>query len=467
MRDMIGKQKHPWMRQLALVGVTAVLLVLPCPALLSAEVALGREKQTLTADLRGVPLGDALKLVGERMGWNVFVEPGLETRRVSTRFTDLTVGESLRRIMGELNYALIRGSGENVSKLLVYATSASSATQEIELSEQVVIFYSKRIDNEIIVQIKPGSTMTIEDIAKALDAEIVGEVEGLNAYRLRFKDKASADIARERLKESDTLQISDNHEWGRPGDNQPFLQGAGTGFSLKPGKTDGNEIIVGLIDMPVQAGEGSLSEFLLPGITIGDGTAAPSDLPSHGTSMAQTVLKGVELGNEGQSETSVRILPIDVYGGSETTSTFQVAAGIYEAVKAGASIVNLSLGGTDAAPFMEQMISEASRQGVLFVGAAGNSPGTDYTFPAAYPDVLAVTAAGRNGEPAAYANTGDFVDVMVPGRSFVEYNGTTYMVNGTSSSAAYVSGLAASISATTGKPVREVELELRHNLPKP
>lgn len=183
--------------------------------------------------------------------------------------------------------------------------------------------------------------------------------------------------------------------------------------------------------------------------------------------MAQTVLKGVELGNEGQSETSVRILPIDVYGGSETTSTFQVAAGIYEAVKAGASVINLSLGGADAVPFMEQMINEASQQGVLFVGAAGNSPGKDDTFPAAYPNVLAVTAAGRNGEPAAYANTGDFVDVMVPGRSFVEYNGTTYMVNGTSSSAAYVSGLAASISANTGKPVREVELELRQNLPKP
>ena len=464
---MTFKPKRTWLRQLTSAGVMGGLLVLQCLILHGADVSFGREKETLTADLRGVPLGDALKLMGERMGWNVFVEPGLENRRVSTRFTDLTLGESLRRVMGELNYALIRGSGEKTSKLLVYATSASSATKEIELSEQVVIFYSKRIDNEIIVQIKPGSSMTIEEIAGALDAEIVGEVEGLNAYRLRFKDEASADAARERLKDSDALQISDNYEWGRPGENQPFIQGGGAGFSLKPGKTDGNEIIVGLIDMPVQSSEDSLSDFLLPGITIGDGIAAPTELPSHGTSMAQTVLKGVELGNEGQSETPVRILPIDVYGGSETTSTFQVAAGIYEAVKAGASIVNLSLGGADPAPFMEQMINEASQQGVLFVGAAGNSPGKDYTFPAAYPDVLAVTAAGRNGEPAAYANTGDFVDVMVPGRSFVEYNGITYMVNGTSSSAAYVSGLAASISANTGKPVREVEFELRQNLPKP
>lgn len=455
------------MRQLGFAGVMVVLLFSQLPLLHGAEVSLGRDKETLTADLRGIRLGAALKMLGERMDWSVFVEPGLESRRVSTRFTDLSVGESLRRIMGELNYALIRGGTQKASKLLVYATSASKATQEIELSDQVVIFYSKRIDNEIIVQIKPGSPMTIEAIAEALNAEIVGEVEGLNAYRLRFKDKKSADAAREKLKDSDSVQISDNYEWGRPGDNQPFVQGTGSGLSLKAGKTDGNEVIVGLIDMPVQSNEETLSEFLLPGITIGDGVATDSGLPSHGTSMAQTVLKGVELGNDGQSETSVRILPIDVYGGSDTTSTFQVAAGIYEAVKAGASIVNLSLGGADAAPFMEQMINEASQQGVLFVGAAGNSPGKNYTFPAAYPEVLAVTAAGRDGAPAAYANTGDFVDVMVPGRSFVEYNGTTYMVNGTSSSAAYVSGLAASISANSGKPVRQVELELRQNLPKP
>jgi len=88
-------------------------------------------------------------------------------------------------------------------------------------------------------------------------------------------------------------------------------------------------------------------------------------------------------------------------------------------------------------------------------------------FPAAYPDVLAVTAAGHNGQAASYANTGEFVDVMVPGRSFIEYQGTTYMINGTSASAAYVSGLAASISANTGQPVRQVEQELRQNLPKP
>ncbi len=454
------------LRPLGVLYCRALMVVFCFSALQAAEVDWKPEQDKLSADLRRINLADALKAVGGRMGWNVWIEPGLESRRVSTRFTDLTVSEALRRIMGDLNYALIRGKSAETSKLLVYATSASRATKKLNLSEQVVIFYSKKIDNEIIVQVKPGSPISIEEVAAALGAKIIGKVEGLNAYRLSFEDAESADKARERLRDSESVQISDNFELGKPGQNRVFGGGGPSGFSLKAGQTKGDELIVGLIDMPVQ-GDDSLSEFLLPEISLGSDKPSATGIPTHGTSMAQTLLKGVEIGNNGKSESSVRILPVDVYGGSETTSTFQVAQGIYEAVNSGASIINLSLGGTETVPLMEQMIREASRQGVLFVGAAGNTPTTEPTFPAAYPDVLAVTAASQNGQVAPYANTGDFVDVMVPGRSFIQYNGTTFMINGTSASAAYVSGMAASISANTGRPVREVEMELRQSLPKP
>jgi phage tail sheath gpL-like len=81
--------------------------------------------------------------------------------------------------------------------------------------------------------------------------------------------------------------------------------------------------------------------------------------------------------------------------------------------------------------------------------------------------VLAVTASDRNGTPAPYANTGGFVDVMAPGRTYMDFNGTTYMVNGTSASAAYISGLAASLSSTTGRPVQDIALDLKASLPGP
>jgi phage tail sheath gpL-like len=40
-------------------------------------------------------------------------------------------------------------------------------------------------------------------------------------------------------------------------------------------------------------------------------------------------------------------------------------------------------------------------------------------------------------------------------------------VNGTSASAAYISGLAASLSSTTGRPVQAIALDLKASLPGP
>jgi subtilisin family serine protease len=60
-----------------------------------------------------------------------------------------------------------------------------------------------------------------------------------------------------------------------------------------------------------------------------------------------------------------------------------------------------------------------------------------------------VTAGGKTGL-ASYANRGDFVDVIAPGSSIIQFGGRTYYVSGTSASTAYISGLAAGMAASTG-----------------
>ena len=92
-------------------------------------------------------------------------------------------------------------------------------------------------------------------------------------------------------------------------------------------------------------------------------------------------------------------------GGSEATSHLQVVSGIYQAVQAGAQVINLSLGGADRSHH-GRVIDPASAQGILFVGAAGNSPGTEPVFPAACPGVLAVTASSRPGQVASMPTRG-------------------------------------------------------------
>jgi len=158
----------------------------------------------------------------------------------------------------------------------------------------------------------------------------------------------------------------------------------------------------------------------------------------------------------------VRILPVDVYGNSPSTSTFDVAMGIYKAVNNGAQIINLSLGSDGSSPFLAQMIQSSHDQGVLFFAAAGNEPVATPTYPAAYPEVIAVTAGTRQGVIAPYANYGSFVDVIAPGQAIVNFNGQSWLVTGTSASTAYASGAAAALLEKDGKlSAAQIEAQIR------
>ena len=58
----------------------------------------------------------------------------------------------------------------------------------------------------------------------------------------------------------------------------------------------------------------------------------------------------------------------------------------------------------------------------------------------------AVTASDRSGQIAPYANRGSFSDMMVNGDNVVGYNGLSYLVEGTSTSTAFASGMAAGLA---------------------
>jgi hypothetical protein len=179
--------------------------------------------------------------------------------------------------------------------------------------------------------------------------------------------------------------------------------------------------------------------------------------------MSETIVRGLALTLKGK-ESSVRILPVDVYGNRPTTSTFDVAMGIYQAVNKGARIINLSLGSDGDTAFLRRMIQSSHDQGIIFLAAAGNEPVTTPTYPAAYPEVIAVTAGTRQGTVAPYANYGSFVDVIAPGSSIVNFNGQSWLVMGTSASTAYASGAAASFLDCGGPSSAQIEAQIRASL---
>jgi thermitase len=415
------------------------------------------------ARIESMDLQTLLAKVAAATGWKVYVEPDT-TRQVSAKFKNTPSGEALKLLLGDLNFALVPQT-DAPSKLYVFRTVLQRATQFVAAAEDIDDRSQKAIPNERIVTLKPGSKESIDDLAKRLGAKVVGKIDGANSYRLQFADEAAARAAEQAIATGKEAESDYNFEVDRPTRAEPLADNAPVPFSLKlKVSTDSSQVIVGLIDTTVQPLPADMSGFVLPGLQVaGDaGNGAPNDL-THGTSMAETILHGLNLAPKETGGSSVRILPVDIYGGNEDTTTFDVANGIYTAINSGATIINLSLAGDGDSRFLANMIADARKQGVLFFGAAGNEPTTAPTYPAAYSGVVAVTASDRRGNIAPYANRGSFVDVAAPGNSLVQFGGESFIVSGTSASTAYVSGTAAGYRAS-GQTADQVEATIREAL---
>ncbi len=429
----------------------------------AADSLVWRSKENrVDADIQAWTLQKLLQNLSAATGWKVYIEPNVD-HRVSTRFHDLPAAEALNRLLGNLSFALLPQTN-GPARLLIYKSSLQGATLLIAPPKGTqAAGKGKPIPNELIVTLKPGDKGRIDELAKQLGAKVVGRADGLNSYRLQFTDEASASAARTALSDNEEVAgVDSNYSVFHPPTAQPLSFASAPPLSLKPSAPNASgNLIIGLVDTPVQNQAASLNGFLLPALSVTGQNPAPSADITHGTSMAETILQGYSMAAPGAKTVPIQIQPVDVYGASETTTTFDVANGIYTAAKAGANIINLSLGSEGDSTFLHTLIQQGVQQGILFVAAAGNQPTTAPTYPAAYPEVLSVTAGDRNGNVASYANRGSFVDVIAPGSSIVSLGDQSYLGLGTSFSTAYVSGLASALANQPGNTLAKVPAEIR------
>ncbi len=417
--------------------------------------------QTFEARLDGTPLSETLDLLASATHWQIHFEPEAE-HKTRADFRGAKIGEALRRLLAPLNFAYVPG-GPGPVKLLVFSTAASEATELVSLKEAAVPKNPKRIENELIIKVPEGSDLDVEALAEKLGAKVIGQISALGAYRLKFDSASEALAARRRLAQEGVGGVMDNYRVDHPGLGGSSARRGPLDYSLRP-SADGEEVIVAVIDTQVQTEGTAVKDFLLPTINVTGQLTPPIDTLSHGTSMASTVLNSLAASSGASGETPLRILPVDVYGPNPSTSSFAIAQGIHSALMAGADIINLSLGGDGGSPLVHEVIAAGRASGAVFLAAAGNEPLATPTYPAAHPEVIAVTALDRSGEVASYANYGDFVDVGAPGLSVVPWQGRPYYVVGTSTATAYVSGQAASLAANNGLRGAELEAALRQGV---
>ena len=165
----------------------------------------------------------------------------------------------------------------------------------------------------------------------------------------------------------------------------------------------------------------------------------------HGTGIAGAIVAHARLMG---SAPEARLLAIRAFGaaskGAESTS-YVILKGLDYAAEHGAQIINMSFAGPKD-PLIERGIAATAARGILMVAAAGNAGAkSPPLYPAANPNVIAVSGTDAQEKLFAASNRGNHIAIAAPGADiFLPAPDEKYQItSGTSFSAAYVSGVAA------------------------
>jgi subtilisin family serine protease len=165
----------------------------------------------------------------------------------------------------------------------------------------------------------------------------------------------------------------------------------------------------------------------------------------HGTGIAGAIVAHGKLMG---SAPEARLLAIRAFGGgangAESTS-YVILKGLNYAAEHGAQIINMSFAGPKD-PLIERGIAATASRGILMVAAAGNAGvKSPPLYPAANPNVIAVSGTDAQQKLFAASNRGVHIAIAAPGVDiFLPAPDDKYQItSGTSFSAAYVSGVAA------------------------
>jgi hypothetical protein len=229
----------------------------------------------------------------------------------------------------------------------------------------------------------------------------------------------------------------------------------------------GRRVVVAVIDTEIDQAHPELAGTIADTY---DALGAPTPMEPHGTGIAGAIAAHARLLG---AAPEVRILGIRALGGGKGT-TFSIIKGLDWAVAHDARIINMSFAGpSDVA--LARALASAHAKGRILIAAVGNK-GVDSPplFPAADPNVIAVTAIDANDHLFEAANRGSHIAIAAPGIDIlVPAPGSLYvMSSGTSFASAFVSGVAALMAERRpdlgSDAVKNILMSTAHHLgPKP
>ncbi|MGQ9477925.1 MAG: S8 family peptidase [Candidatus Bipolaricaulia bacterium] len=227
---------------------------------------------------------------------------------------------------------------------------------------------------------------------------------------------------------------------------------------------EGEGVRVALLDSGLDPDHPDLRANYRGGYDFVNGDPEPWDDNGHGTEVAG-VLAAAEDGS-GLVGVAPRaeLYAVKVLGGNAHGAISDVVKGLEWAVQHGMDVVNMSLGTPEDSRALREAVRAAFEAGLVLVAPAGNESGA-VLFPAAYPEVIAVSATTKADRLAPFSNFGPEVDLAAPGEEIptTYLKGRYSLVSGTSFAAPHVAGTAALLISSGVRDNREVRARLEQS----
>lgn len=287
----------------------------------------------------------------------------------------------------------------------------------------------------------------IEDVGGAIvrtnTLDALGQVSQIATFPSQAaRDRAMAEI--ERLTPNSSL--SGHHIYG-------FAQSARTPRLYAPALIGdagagrcrlSRPVRVGMVDGPVNVDHPSLAGANITVESVVSSNRMPS--ANHGTAVAALIVGQDDAGVLSGFAQGARLFAVSAFAQRDTgeeAGVEQIAEAIDRLVGRGVDVINLSIAGPQNLA-LGRAVTAAAERGVVMVAASGNNQRPNVAWPAAAPEVIAVTAIDAARRRFRRANTGTQVEFAAPGVDVytARANGAGYMT-GTSFAAPIVTALAA------------------------
>ena len=204
----------------------------------------------------------------------------------------------------------------------------------------------------------------------------------------------------------------------------------------------GMNVTIAVIDSGIDAGHPELANTIADSF---DALGSKEGPHVHGTGIAGAIAAHGRLMGSAPEARIIAIRAFSNTSGGAESSSYIIIKSLNYAVLHGAQIINMSFAGPKDV-LIERGIAATAARDVVLVAAAGNAgPKSPPLFPAANPNVIAVSGTDSQDRLFTASNRGVHIALAAPGTDiFLPAPDQKYqMTSGTSFSAAYVSGIAA------------------------